>query len=113
MGAARCGARHDRSQKHIQVSDILPMKTLHPLKQALLIAVTGGAIGLSSIVLARENHYFVYCANDKIEIAMSNLEQMKSARGSDVFQLGAFHYLSDAQDYARRFGGEGASCAKK
>jgi hypothetical protein len=89
------------------------MKTVHPLKQALLITLIGSAIGISSIVLARENYYFVYCANDKIEISMSNLEQMKSARGSDVFQLGAFHYLSDAQDYAGRFGGAGASCAKK
>jgi hypothetical protein len=92
---------------------VTPMKTLGLLKQGVLVAVLGGAIGLSNVVLARENHYFVYCANDKIEISMRNLEQMKSARGSDVFQLGAFHYLSDAQDYARRFGGEGASCAKK
>lgn len=89
------------------------MKNLSALKQSLLIALLGGVIGTSSILLARENHYFVYCANDKIEISMSNLEQMKSARGSDVHQLGGFHYLSDAQDYAKRFGGEGASCAKK
>jgi hypothetical protein len=89
------------------------MKTLHSLKQGLLVTILGGAIGLSSIALARENHYFVYCANDKIEISMRNLEQMKSARGSDVHQLGAFHYLSDAQNYAKRFGGEGASCAEK
>src|SRR5688572_28780293 len=95
------------------VTSDTPMKNLGLLKQGVLVAVLGGAIGISSIVLAREKYYFVYCANDKIEISMSNLEQMKSARGSDVFQLGAFHYLSDAQDHARRFGGEGASCAKK
>ena len=90
-----------------------PMKTLSPTKQGLLIALLGGLIGTTSILLARENHYFVYCANDKIEISMRNLEQMKSARGSDVYQLGGFHYLSDAEDYAQRFGGEGASCAEK
>lgn len=89
------------------------MKPLSPLKQALLIALFGSIIGTTGILLARENYYFVYCANDKIEIAMSNLEQMKSARGSNVFQLGAFHYLSDAQDYAKRFGGEGADCGRK
>ncbi len=89
------------------------MNTLHPIKQGLLVTVIGSMIGISTIALARENYYFVYCANDKIEISMRNLEQMKSARGSDVFQLGGFHYLSDAQDYATRFGGEGASCARK
>jgi hypothetical protein len=32
--------------------------------------------------------YSVYCANGKIEVDMRTPEQMKSARGSDVCQLG-------------------------
>jgi hypothetical protein len=77
------------------------------------VVLLGSMVGVASIMLARENYYFVYCANDRIEISMSNLEQMKSARGSSVYQLGGFHYLSDAQAYAKRFGGEGASCAER
>ena len=89
------------------------MKSLSFLKQGALIALLGSTIGTASVLLAREDYYFVYCANNKIEISMRNLDQMKSARGSDVHQLGSFHYLSDAQDYAKRFGGEGADCSPK
>ena len=56
--------------------------------------------------------YSVYCANGKIEVDMRTPEQMKSARGSDVCQLGEFNYLSDAQSFAKKnFGGVGAKCS--
>jgi hypothetical protein len=56
--------------------------------------------------------YSVYCANGKIEVDMRSLEQMKSARGSDVCQFGEFNYLSDAQSFAKKnFGGDGARCS--
>jgi hypothetical protein len=56
--------------------------------------------------------YSVYCANGKIEVDMRNLDQMKSARGSDVCQLGEFNYLSDAQSFAKKnFVGVGAKCS--
>ncbi|MCC7427546.1 MAG: hypothetical protein IT557_11615 [Alphaproteobacteria bacterium] len=56
--------------------------------------------------------YFVYCANERIEVEMRNLEQMRNARGSNVCLFGGFDYLSDAQNFARRnFGGEGARCS--
>lgn len=96
-----------------QFAIIRPMKTPSISVQSVLVLLLGLALGFSSILLARENHYFVYCANGKIEVDSRDLEHMKSARGSDVHQLGAFHYLGDAQDYAKRFGGVGADCSGK
>lgn len=55
--------------------------------------------------------YSVYCANDRVEVDSRNLDQMRSARGSDVCRFGGFSSLSAAQDLARRqFGGTGSSC---
>lgn len=56
--------------------------------------------------------YFVYCANDKIEVDSRDFNQMKSARGSGICQLGSFNYLSDAQSFAQKnFGGPGKKCS--
>jgi hypothetical protein len=61
---------------------------------------------------AQAASYFVYCANDKIEVDSRNFEQMKSARGSGICQLGSFDYLSDAQSFAQKnFGGPGGKCS--
>lgn len=69
----------------------------------LLASVTSAA--------AEATMYSVFCANGKIEVDMRSLDQMKSARGSDVCMFGQFSTLSSAQDLARKqFGGEGASC---
>ena len=58
------------------------------------------------------SHYYVYCANGRIEVDSRNPEQMRSARGSGVCMLGQFNYLSDAQNFAQRnFGGAGRSCS--
>ena len=54
--------------------------------------------------------YWVYCASGKIEVDSRNLDQMKSARGSDVCQFGAHSSASGAQDHAKSFGGVGARC---
>ena len=63
-------------------------------------------------VAQSSTRYSVYCANGKIEVDMRTPEQMKSARGSDVCQLGEFNYLSDAQSFAKKnFGGVGAKCS--
>lgn len=71
--------------------------------------------GASSLLHAQSStKYSVYCASGKIEVDMRSLEQMKSARGSDVCQFGQFDYLSDAQSFAKKnFGGVGASCSCK
>jgi hypothetical protein len=63
---------------------------------------------------ARAQSYFVHCANGKIEVDSRNLQQMKTARGSSVCQLGGFNYLSDAQSFAQKnFGGAGKTCSCK
>ncbi len=71
---------------------------------AALIALTPFAAHAAS--------YFVYCANDKIEVDSRDFNQMKSARGSGICQLGSFNYLSDAQSFAQKnFGGPGKKCS--
>lgn len=57
--------------------------------------------------------YYVYCANNRIEVDSRNPEQMRSARGSGVCQMGpSFGFLSDAQNFAQRnFGGAGRACS--
>ncbi len=57
--------------------------------------------------------YYVYCANNRIEVDSRNPDQMRSARGSGTCQMGPkFGFLSSAQDFARNnFGGAGARCS--
>lgn len=57
--------------------------------------------------------YYVYCANNRIEVDGRNPEQMRIARGSGVCQMGPrFGFLSDAQSFAQRnFGGAGRPCS--
>lgn len=57
--------------------------------------------------------YYVYCANNRIEVESRDPEQMRIARGSGVCQMGPkFGFLSDAQNFAQRnFGGAGRSCS--
>jgi hypothetical protein len=59
-----------------------------------------------------QTHYYVYCANGKIEVDSRNPEQMRSARGSDTCMFSRFNYLSDAQSFAQKnFGGPGKKCS--
>jgi hypothetical protein len=57
--------------------------------------------------------YYVYCANNRIEVDSRDPNQMRIARGSGVCQMGPkFGFLSSAQDFARNnFGGAGRPCS--
>ena len=56
--------------------------------------------------------YYVYCANSKIEVDSRDFNQMKSARGSGICQVGSFGYRMDAEGFAKKnFGGVGGKCA--
>ena len=56
--------------------------------------------------------YFVYCANNKIEVDSRDPTQMKTARGSGVCQMGSFGFRMDAESFAKKnFGGVGGKCA--
>lgn len=71
------------------------------------------ALGSIMVPGVAEAAYYVYCANGRIEVDSRNPDQMRSARGSGVCQMGPrFSYLSDAQGFAERnFGGAGRSCS--
>lgn len=79
----------------------------------LMVSLTCVGVPLiaASPTPSANTQYAVFCANDRIEIDMRSLEQMRGARGSGVCLLGSFDYLSDAQSFAKKnFGGEGAAC---
>ena len=63
--------------------------------------------------LAAQASYYVYCANNRIEVENRDPNQMRIARGSGVCRMGpTFGFLSDAQSFAQRnFGGAGRSCS--
>ncbi len=74
--------------------------------QVLSIETTGPALALEA------QRYTVYCADDKIEVSMWDLEQMKVRRGSNVCQFTSYTSYSDALRFAaRNFGGEGSACS--
>lgn len=61
---------------------------------------------------AQASGYYVYCANNKIEVDSRDFNQMKSARGSGICQMGSFGYRMDAESFAKKnFGGVGGKCA--
>lgn len=75
-----------------------------------VLALTAALVLVS--FTAQAQSYFVYCASDKIEVDSRNFEQMKSARGTPICQMGSFNYLSDAQNFAQKnFGGPGKKCS--
>lgn len=74
------------------------------------------ALALAAALLApaaARADYYVYCANGRIEVDGRNPDQMRTARGSGVCQMGPrFGFLSSAQDFARNnFGGAGRPCS--
>ncbi len=77
----------------------------------ILIAATIAAVLLAPT--AAFASYYVYCARDRIEVDSRDPNQMRSARGSGVCQMGpTFGFLSDAQNFAQRnFGGAGRACS--
>lgn len=57
-------------------------------------------------------HYTVYCADDRIEISSSDIEQMQIRRGADVCQFQSYSDRSGAMRFAEKnFGGERAPCS--
>jgi hypothetical protein len=76
----------------------------------LQLALIAAALLAPTAALA---DYWVYCANNKIEVDGRNPDQMRIARGSGVCQMGPkFGFLSDAQSFAQRnFGGAGRACS--
>jgi hypothetical protein len=60
---------------------------------------------------AQEPRYSVYCVNGKITVDSRNNTELTKAFGKGFCLLrGPFEFLSDAQEYARQLGGEGAAC---
>ena len=76
----------------------------------ILKALAVAVLFAPSVALA---DYYVYCANNRIEVDGRNPDQMRGARGSGVCQMGPkFGFLSDAQSFAQRnFGGAGRACS--
>jgi hypothetical protein len=61
---------------------------------------------------AQASGYYVYCANNKIEVDSRDFSQMKTARGSGICQMGTFGFRMDAESFAKKnFGGAGGKCA--
>lgn len=93
------------------------MPRIAPLVSALALAACGVGPAFADMRPApqfAQSHYYVYCANGKIEVDGRDPEQMRSARGSDTCMLSRFNYLSDAQNFARKnFRGIGARCSCK
>lgn len=77
----------------------------------LMAGLADGFLGLS--VAPAYANYSVYCARGRIEVDSRNLQQMRSARGSGVCQMGpTSRARMDAMRLAdRNFGGRGASCS--
>ena len=66
----------------------------------------------TSVASAATSRQFfgVYCANGKTEVDMRSLDQMKSARGGNVYLLQSFTSKMDADNFARKIG---SSCPRK
>ncbi len=78
---------------------------------AVLFGLVLIGISLSSSKVLANTKYGVFCADGKIEVDMRSLDQMKSARGSNVCLLQDFDYSSDADNHAQSLGGKGAACS--
>lgn len=62
--------------------------------------------------LTEVQRYTVYCADERIEVSMWDLEQMIVRRGTPVCQFASYTSYSDALRFAEKnFGGEGKSCS--
>jgi hypothetical protein len=69
-----------------------------------IFGIAGSAFGATK--------YYVYCANNRIEIDMRDPARMKSARGSDVCMFSEFNFHTDARNFAQKnFGAIGARCS--
>jgi hypothetical protein len=77
-----------------------------------IIVIAAACLAILSPFPAQAAGYFVYCANNKIEVDSRDFSQMKTARGSGVCQMGSFGFRMDAESFAKKnFGGVGGKCA--
>ncbi|MER8442824.1 hypothetical protein NKH52_06425 [Mesorhizobium sp. M1066] len=66
----------------------------------------------SPSVQLEPERYTVYCADNRIEVSLWNLEQMKVRRSSNVCQFQSYTSYSSALNFAQKnFGGEGEGCS--
>ncbi len=79
----------------------------------LLFTLTFLAFPLLFLSQAEAADYSVYCANGKVEVDSRTLDQMKSARGSNVYAMVTYNNMTDANNFAKKMGGIGAKCPKK
>lgn len=80
------------------------------MRIAIIAAAVIGVV--AAPFAAQAAGYYVYCANNKVEVDSRDFKQMKSARGSGVCQMGSFGYRSDAESFAKKnFGGVGGKCS--
>lgn len=62
--------------------------------------------------LTQVQRYTVYCADERIEVSMWDLDQMIVRRGTPVCPFASYTSYSDALSFAEKnFGGEGKSCS--
>ena len=99
------------------------MRIFHrPLLVGTLISASalfaGGSIVLSvlqlSCVRSRQQQegkkYKLYCVNQKVEIGTRTLENMRSARGDQVYLIASFDNLPETEKATRHYGGVGSQC---
>lgn len=90
------------------------MRPRHMFALAFTSAVTVPALPLlfASADAQEVQRYTVYCADNRIEVSVWDLEQMKVRRGSNVCQFTSYTSYGDALTFAEKnFGGEGTSCS--
>jgi hypothetical protein len=81
------------------------------MRRIIVAAAVSFAVALSTLP-AQAAGYYVYCANNKIEVDSRDFTQMKTARGSGICQMGSFGFRMDAESFAKKnFGGVGGKCA--
>ena len=85
---------------------------------ALALAVSSGlsvpvvSVSVEPARAYEVQHYYVYCADDRIEVSFWDLEQMMVRRGSNVCQFMTYTSYGDALKFAEKnFGGEGKPCS--
>ncbi len=79
------------------------------MKKILILCVLLITPLLFSQYASSSSMYSVYCANGKIEVDNRTLQQMQSIR-SNVYRINSFTHMTDANNFASRMGGIGASC---
>lgn len=79
---------------------------------AVILGSVAAAWAQSGSSFGEVQRYTVYCADDRIEVAVWNLDQMIVRRGNPVCPLASYTSYGDVLNFAKKnFGGEGAPCS--